>query len=56
VLAGRYRKKAEFDLEDGFFRAFVMGKIGLPGIEEYIALQGLTVSEEEVREIKQMLG
>lgn len=55
ALLARFRKKKEFDFEDGMYRSFVMGKMELPALEEYLAMQDITLSEEEHKEIEQLL-
>jgi plasmid replication initiation protein len=47
IIRKRYEQKGDFRFEDNWFRAFLMRKITVPSMEEYLNAQSIMLSDDE---------
>lgn len=47
VVRGIYQKKETFGYEDGMFRSFFLSRFTLPSFEDFLVLEGVTLTDEE---------
>lgn len=46
-LRGIYQKKGNFGYEDNSFKSFFLGKLKLPTFDNFLATEGITISEDD---------